>query len=80
MSLVQTMAQDDPTTHCFTFVAQASTSDRCKADLARLKEDLASMMKTELVVDMGSSRLCQNHIPLNFLWFLLLLVGVFLIL
>ena len=39
MSLVQTMVQDDPIEHRLTSVAQASTSGRCKADPARLKED-----------------------------------------
>ena len=66
MSSVQMLAQDDPTTYRLTSSAQASTSGRCEADLARLKEDLASMMKTELVVDMGSSRLCQKPYPAEF--------------
>jgi len=59
-SSFQTMAQDDPLTHRLTSVAQASTSGRCKANLGRLKEDLGSMMKTKLTVDMGSSILYQK--------------------
>ena len=57
MSLVQTMVQDDPIEHRLTSAAQASTSGRYKADLAILKEDLASAMITKLGVDMDNSRL-----------------------
>ena len=56
MSLVQTMVQDDPIEHRLTSAAQASTSGRYKADLAKLK-DLASAMITKLGVDMDNSRL-----------------------
>ena len=66
MSLVQTMVQDDPIEHRLTSVAQASTNGRCEADLARVKEDPTSMMKTELGMDMGSSRLYQKPYPGEF--------------
>ena len=59
-------AQDDPTTYRLTSSAQASTSGRCEADLARLKEDTASMMKTKLGVDMSSSRLYQKPYATEF--------------
>ena len=39
MSSVQTMVQDDPIAHHLNSAAQASTSSRCEADLAELKED-----------------------------------------
>jgi len=55
ISSVQTMVQDDPIEHHLTSVAQASTSGRCKADPARLKEDPASAMKTKFGVDIGNS-------------------------
>jgi len=66
MSLVQTMVQDDPIEHRLTSAAQASTSGRYKADLAKLKEDLAGAMITKLGVDMDNSRLYQNPYPAEF--------------
>ena len=60
MSSVQTMAQADPITHRLAYATQASTRGRCEADLVRLKEDLANMMKTKLGVDMGNSKLYQK--------------------
>jgi hypothetical protein len=48
ISSVQTMVQDDPIEHHLTSIAQESTSGRCEADPARLKEDSASAMKTKL--------------------------------
>ena len=66
MSSVQTMVQDDPIAHHLNFAAQASTSGRCKADLARIKEDLACVMKTKLGVNMDNSRLYQKPYPSEF--------------
>ena len=48
MSSVQTMAQDDPIAHRLTSAAQASTSGRYEADLAKLKEDLAGHNVSDL--------------------------------
>jgi len=80
MSLVQTMVQDDPIEHHLTSAAQASTSGRYKADLAKLKEDLAGAMITKLGVDMDNSRLYQKPYPSEFYLVFFLLVGVFQIL
>ena len=74
------MVQDDPIEHRLTSVAQASTSGRCEADPARLKEDPASAMKIKFGVDIGNIHYTKSHIPLNLIWFLFLLIGVFLIL
>ena len=60
------MVQDDPIEHRLTSAAQASTSGRYKADLAKLKEDLAGAMITKLGVDMDNSRLYQNPYPAEF--------------
>jgi len=81
ISSVQTMVQNNSIEHRLTSVAQASTSGRCKADPARLKEDLASAMKTKFGVDIGNSTLYQKPYPAEFdLVFFFLLIGVFLIL
>src|SRR6185437_12820703 len=66
ISSVQTMVQDNPIEHHLTSVAQASTSGRCKADPAKLKEDLASAMKTKFGVDIGNSILYQKPYPAEF--------------
>ena len=66
ISLIQTMVQDNPIEHRLTSVAQASTSDRCKADPARLKEDPASAMKTKFGVDTGNYILYQKSYPAEF--------------
>jgi len=66
ISSVQTMVQDDPIEHRLTSVAQASTSGRCEADLARIKEDRASAMITKIGVDMDNSRLYQKPYPTEF--------------
>ena len=66
ISLIQTMVQDNPIEHRLTSVAQASTSDRCKADPARLKEDPASAMKTKFGVDIDNSILYQKPYPAEF--------------
>ena len=47
-------------------MVQASTSGRCKADPARLKEDPASAMKTKFGVDIGNSTLYQKPYPAEF--------------
>ena len=60
------MVQDNPIEHRLTSVAQASTSGRCKADPARLKEDPASAMKTKFGVDIGNSTLYQKSYPSEF--------------
>ena len=46
--IVQTMVQHDPIMHRLNSSAQASTSGRYGADLAKLKEDLAGRIKAEL--------------------------------
>ena len=66
MSLVQTMAQDDPITHRLISVAQASTSGRFEADLARFYGNLASMMKAKLSVDICSFGLYKKPYPTEF--------------
>jgi len=81
ISSVQTMVKDDPIEHLLTSVAQASTSGRCEADPARLKEDPASAMKIKFGVDIDNSTLYQKPYPAEFdLVFFFLLIGVFLIL
>jgi hypothetical protein len=80
VSSVQTIAPASSTTHHITSTAQISLSGNYKANFSRFKEDLANMIKTKLGVDMGNSRLYQNHMLRNLIWFLTALVGVFLIL
>jgi hypothetical protein len=60
VSSVQMTAQADHIAHRLTPNAQTSTSGNYKADLARMKEDLANMFKTKLGLDMGKSRLYQK--------------------
>ena len=48
ISLVQTMVQDDSITHRLNYTAQVSTSGRCEADLAEVKEDLAGHNEDKL--------------------------------
>ena len=52
----QTMSTTDPATHC---LGQTSTGNY-QADLARMREDLASMFKSKFGLDMGRSRLYQR--------------------
>ena len=66
MSSIQTMEQDDPIAHRLNSASQASTSSRCEADPARLKEDPASAMKTKFGVDIGNSTLYQKPYPAEF--------------
>ena len=49
-----------------TSVAQASSSGRCEADPARLKENPASAMKTKLGENMDNSGLYQKPYPAEF--------------
>ena len=60
ISSVQTMVQDDPIEHCLTSIAQASTSSRCEADLAKFKEDLAGHNETKFL-GLTSVRQGQNE-------------------
>ena len=48
MNSVQTMEQEDPITHHLNSTAQASTSGRCEAGLAEIKEDLAGHNEDKL--------------------------------
>ena len=52
----QTMSATDPASHRF---GQTSTSNY-EADLLRMREDLASMFKSKLGLDVGRSRLYQR--------------------
>ena len=63
---VQTMSQIDPITQCLASNAQASTSGNYEANFDRLKEDLASMFKTKLRVDMVGSHFYQKSYPDDF--------------
>ena len=63
VSSVQTMTQTDPITHRLASNAQASTSGNYEANFDRLKEDLASMFKTKLRVDMVGSHFYQKSYP-----------------
>ena len=47
VSSIQTMEQDDPIAHRLNSASQGSTSGRCEADLAKLKEDLAGHNETK---------------------------------
>jgi len=54
--ITQTMSTTDPMTHRLNASGQTSTGNY-EANLARMKEDLASMLKSKLRVDVGRSRL-----------------------
>jgi hypothetical protein len=60
------IAYTDPITHHLACNAQTSTSRNYKANLARLKEDLANMIKTKLGVDTCRSRLYRKPYTDNF--------------
>jgi hypothetical protein len=60
VSSVQTMAQTNPISHCLVSNTQTTTGSKYEADFAKLKEDLANMIKTKLGEDMGKSRLYQK--------------------
>ena len=74
----QTIAPTNPNSHCLASASQASTSGNYQAGFSRFKEDLASMIKTKLGVDMGSSHVCTKNHLLKLILFLILLFGVFL--
>ena len=57
--ITQTMSTTDPMTHRLNTSGQISTGNY-EADLARMKEDLASMLKYKLGLDVGRSRLYQR--------------------
>ena len=60
--ITQTMSTTDPMTHCLNTSGQISTGNY-EADLARMKEDLASMLKSKLGLDVGRSRLyCRSYV------------------
>jgi len=59
------MEQDDPIAHRLNFTSQTSTSGRCKANLAKLKEDLAGHNEVKLS-DLSSVRQGQNESVLDF--------------
>jgi len=63
--------------HCFASSTQASTSGNYQADFSRSKDDLASMIKNKLEVDMGSSHLYQSPCPPEFDLVSYPLVGAF---
>ena len=69
------MAHGNSNAHRF---SEFYTSQHYLADLLKFKEDLTNAIKSKLGVDMGTTRLYQNLIPLSLILLLFLLVGVFL--
>ena len=65
VSSVQMMEQDDSIAHRLNSASQASMSDRCEADLAKLKEDPASHNEAKLS-DLSSVRQGQNESVLDY--------------
>jgi len=65
VSSIQTMEQDDPIAHRLDSASQTSTSGRCKANLAKLKEDLAGHNEVKLS-DLSSVRQGQNESVLDY--------------
>jgi hypothetical protein len=63
---VQTMSHANPTAHHVTSTSHTPVNSKYEADFGKLKEDLASMMRTKLGVDMGSSRLYQKPYSTEF--------------
>ena len=60
ISPVQMMAQTDPIIHQLASNEQAYTSGKYKVDLAKMKEDLAKLLKTQLgQLGLSTSR---NHL------------------
>ena len=53
------MSTTDPMTHCLNISGQTSTGNY-EADLARMREDMASMFKSKLGLDVCRSRLYQR--------------------
>ena len=60
VSYLQMMSQTNPITHRLASNAQASTSRNYEANLIKVKEDPANMIKTKLAMAMGSSILYQK--------------------
>ena len=65
VSSIQTMEQDDPIAHRLNSASQTSTSGRCKANLAKLKGDLAGHNEVKLS-DLSSVRQGQNESVLDY--------------
>ena len=65
MSSVQPIVQDDPIAHRLNSAAQTSTSGRCEADLAELKEDLAGHNEDKLS-DLTSIRQGRDESVLDY--------------
>ena len=65
VSSIQTMEQDDPIAHRLNSASQTSTSGRCKANLAKLKEGLAGHNEVKLS-DLSSVRQGQNESVLDY--------------
>ena len=65
MNSVQMMEQEDPITHHLNSTAQASTSGRCEADLAEVKEDLAGHNEDKLS-DLTSVRQDRDESVLDY--------------
>ena len=57
--------QDDPIAHRLNSASQASTSGRCEADLAKLKEDLAGHNEA-ILLDLSSVRQGRNESVLDY--------------
>ena len=71
------MATTDPATHHLDSNDQTSTNGNYGADLAKMKEDLANFLKTQLGVSTGRSCIYEWPYSNVLIWFLTLLVGVF---
>ena len=61
---MQTMTHANPNAH--RLASGPYTNVSYQADLNRFKEDLATIIRNKLGVDMGSSRLYQKPYPLEF--------------
>ena len=60
------MAYTGPSTQRVSSSLHASASNTYQADFTRFKEDLASVLKSKLGIDMGGSRLYQKPYPPEF--------------
>ena len=60
VSYLQMMSQTNPITHRLASNAQTSTSGNYETNLAKLRLDLANMIKTKFGVDMGRFNLYQK--------------------
>ena len=67
MNSIQMMEHDDrPIAHRLNSASQASTTGRCEADLAKLKEDLAGHNEA-ILLDLSSVRQGRNESVLDYL-------------